>query len=187
MNVTTGTGYQNTVAAQPGQTVAYKIVVTAENAPAIGIMVSDVMPAYIHNVRDLDLDGKSIAGDLDDGINIAALDEGESAVITYTAVVGDEGNFGYGQTALTNVATATVDGNTDSAEATVNVSRQAVYAATTVSTGFDSNAGIAIAAGLLGLLLAAGYALKSNNVTSRVEVSELDKKIAYIKSNNLVG
>jgi len=67
------------------------------------------------------------------------------------------------------------------AQATVVVSRQAVYAATTVSTGFDGGSGALIAAGIAGLLVIAGFALKSGEFGSRKKKSELEKKIDFVK------
>ena len=189
-NLSSGTGYQGTVAAQPGQQLAYKIVIKAIDGDAKGVVLHDSMPDNIINIGNLEVDGKAMVGnDLNGEINIGDIDEGETKVITYTATVAGDSSFGFGQTALTNVATAAVDGDSASSQATVNVYRQAVQGATTVSTGFGGSAAAAMVIGLIGMLLVAGFTLRDKIkaiFTKRDRATELQKKIDYVKKNNLI-
>jgi hypothetical protein len=148
------------------------------------------VPNNITNVSGLVVDGKKSSGDIKDGINLGDINEGDSIVVTYTANVAGEGSFGFGQTTLTNVASVSVDGETASSEAMVTVSKTAVYAATTVSTGFDGGSAAAVIAGLAGMLLIAAYTLRDKigaMMGKRNRATELEKKIDFVKKNNLIN
>jgi len=178
-NVSTGADYQGQVFAQPGQVVGYKIVVKAVGGDLTDVTLTDRVPDGIINVNALIVDGKRSGGDIESGIDLGDINEGDSVVVTYLANVARESNFGFGQNSLTNTATAFANGDQATGQATVVVSRQAVYAATTVSTGFDGGSGALIAAGIAGLLVIAGFALKSGEFGSRKKKSELEKKIDF--------
>jgi hypothetical protein len=140
-NISTGTAYQKSTTANPGNIVSYKIAITALSGDSSNITVRDIMPSGISNLRDLQIegDGSYHGGNIESGIDIGSLDQGDVKNITFTGTVNGIDNFSYGQTAITNVATIDVNGNTASDRATVYVYRYAVKGATIVSTGFDNN------------------------------------------------
>jgi hypothetical protein len=146
-NVSRNTNYQGSVLANPAEIVSYKIIVTGISGTSNNVMLSDVVPAGIVNIRDLEIDGYPETDNIQSGINLGTITSGQTKIVTYTATVADQASFTYGQTNLNNVATVTVDGSSASSNATVMVYRQAILGATTISTGFDSDvmAGLGIA------------------------------------------
>jgi len=182
-NANGSTAYQGTISANPGDTVSYKIVVTG-TGEVDNVYISDAMPGNITNVRDLQIDGTSRGGSLVSGMNIGSLYDGQTRIITYNATVANAGSFGYGQTTLTNTATVTVDGASANSSAAVQVYRQgAVQGATTVSTGFDSNAYAGMGIALAAMVLCAGYL--AYQVIGKKKTAEeiLASKIAWIRKN----
>gem|GEM_PF-738511 len=185
-NVTGGTNYQGTVAANPGDTVSYKIIITGIAGEVDNVMVSDSLPGGITNIRDLQIDGTSRGGSLSSSINLGSLANGQTRTITYNATVAGEYNFSYGQTTLTNTATVTADGESANSSAAIQVYRRAVQGATTVSTGFGGNVLAGIGIGIAGIVLSLGWLL-SQVLAKRKMTSEelLARKISSIKQNNL--
>jgi len=160
-NVSTGADYQSQVFAQPGQVIGYKVIVKAVGGDLNNVTLTDRLPNGIINVSALIVDGQRVSGNIQNGINLGNINEGNSVTVTYLANIADESNFGYGQTSLTNIATATSNRGQASSQAVVIVSRQAVQAATIVSTGFNNNTPALIMIILAGLTLIAILVLKT--------------------------
>jgi hypothetical protein len=185
-DLSNGSPWSISVNASPADAVSYKIIVTAVQGDTENISVSDAMPAGIANVRNLQIDGVGVNGDLSSATNIGGLRQGQTRIITFDATVANENVFPYGQTALTNTATVFANGATANASATVNVYRHAVMGATTVSTGFDGNTvagiGLGIAAAFLGITL---FIKKAFAPKGRDAEAELAQRLALIKRNEL--
>ena len=96
----------------PGSTVEYTITLTNNSSETKTVNLVDVLPA------GLTLTGENPNSTFEMGPN-------EVKTITYSAVVGNLGTDGNGnaitETTLTNVATVTVDGKTNSGDATITV------------------------------------------------------------------
>jgi hypothetical protein len=186
-DLSNGSPWSASVNASPLDVVSYKIIVTAVQGDTDSISVSDAMPAGIADVRDLQIDGVAINGDLGSATNIGGLRQGQTRIITFDATVANENSFSYGRTALTNTATVYANGATANASATVNVYRHAVMGATTVSTGFDGNTtagiGMGIAAAFLGIVLLARK-LFARKQTLGPE-AELAQRLDLIKRSEL--
>jgi hypothetical protein len=148
-NLSLGGGYQGTVSANPLNIVAYRIVVTGVCGTTNNVTVVDAVPAGITNIRDLQVDGYAVGGNLVSGISLGTISAGQTKTIAYTGTVANEANFIYGQTTLNNVATVTVDGKSATSNAVVVVSRRAVMGATVISTGFDGNLLVGLGIGLV--------------------------------------
>jgi hypothetical protein len=185
-DLSNGSPWSISVNASPADVVSYKIIVTAVQGDTENISVSDAMPAGIANVRNLQIDGVGVNGDLSLATNIGGLRQSQTRIITFDATVANENAFPYGQTALTNTATVFANGATANASATVNVYRHAVMGATTVSTGFDGNTfagiGIGIAAAFLGIVLFIKKAFASKG---RDAEAELAARLEMVKQNGL--
>ncbi len=161
-NVSTGTGYQGTVTANPLNTVSYRIVITGTSGTAANVTVSDAIPSGITNVRDVQVDGYSTGGNITSGISLGTITSGQTKTITYNATVANETSFVYGQTTLNNVATVTVDGKSANSSAAVQVYRRAVMGATTISTGIGSDTIIALGIALLAAIACLVWVAKDN-------------------------
>jgi len=185
-NVTAGTDYQGTVSASPLNTVAYRIVVAGVSGTVSNVTVRDAVPSGIVNIRDIQVDGSYYGGNLQSGINLGTLQNGQTKTITYNATVANEANFTYGQTTLTNTATVYVGNVSATSNAAVVVWRRAILGATTISTGFGDNARVGLAIGLAGIILCAVWllfrALKREKIDAK---TLLARKINFIKQNNL--
>ena len=183
-DITKGTGFQGTVAANPGDTVAYRIVVAGISGNVNNVIVSDLIPNGIINVRDILVDGSMYGGNLATGINMGNFYNGQTKVITYTATVA----AGYGQGTMTNTATLTVDGNTANSSAAVQTYQNyqsPVKGATAVSTGFSggaAGAGLGFAGGAFCLGWLLFQVLQGGKMTSK---DLLSRKISFIKKNRL--
>jgi hypothetical protein len=138
-NLTRGVGYYDSVEANPGDYVSFKIKIRALSDDVSDIEFTDVLPDGISNPRDIRIDGARTGEDIENGIEIGDLDEGDSMEISFTASVDKAADFRYGQTTLTNSATARGKGASDSDTAKVIVRRQEVEGITTVSTGLTDN------------------------------------------------
>jgi hypothetical protein len=161
-------------------------VVTAVDGNASNVMVRDAMPAGITNIGNVMLDGMVFTGtNLESGMNIGNLAQGQSKTITFDATVASEANFPYGQSTLTNTATVTVDGGTANSSAAVQVYRRAVQGATIISTGFDgtkyAGMGLGIAVIILGLAWAAFALLGKKKIGAEALLAQ---KIARIREQN---
>ncbi|MCU0653162.1 MAG: hypothetical protein MUD10_02790 [Candidatus Pacebacteria bacterium] len=186
-NVTAGGGYQGTVSAKPNDTVSYRIEVVGRSGKSDNVIVRDAAPAGIANVRNVQVSGFNLGGNLVSGINLDSLLAGDVRVITFDATVAGEGSFAYGQTTLTNTATVTANGTSANSTAAVQVYRSGVQGATTVSTGFDSKTFTGIAFGVLGALAALSWLLRAKLkfFLVRDPKKQLLRKIAFVKANGL--
>jgi len=185
-NVSGGTGYQGTVSANPGETVSYRIIVTGISGEVDNVIVSDALPGGITNVRDLMIDGINRGGNLGSGINLGSLATGQTRTITYAATVAGAQNFSYGQTILKNVATVIAGGESANSNAVVQVYRQTVKSATTVSTGFGGNMFAGIGLGAAGSALSLGWLMIRAYAKRKITSEELlARKISSIKQNSL--
>jgi len=111
-NTTTNSAEVDVVSASPGDTVEFTIRVTANNATARNVRLTDVLPAgtsYITGSTVVDGatvgDGLVSAG----GISLGDIVAGQTRTIRFRAQIASEGTFSNGTTTLTNTATATAD------------------------------------------------------------------------------
>ncbi|MEA2092765.1 MAG: hypothetical protein U9P61_02240 [Patescibacteria group bacterium] len=130
--------YYNSLDISPGELLTYSIEVEADDADLEDVFVVDELSSRIIYEGNLKVDGNSVSGDIEDGIDIGDIDEGESKIITFDVEVASESNFLIGTTSITNVANVSADNapsNTDSA--TINIERESKV--TEVVTGITGN------------------------------------------------
>ena len=154
-NLSNGSAYQSAVTAAPGDFVSFKIVISSASGGS-DLTVSDIIPAGITNVRDVRLDGQPIDGSIASGINIGNLYPNQQRIVIFTATIGAASSFPYGQTTLTDIATARNSSMSNSSTAVIYVLRQTVLGATNVSTGILGAEWVNyLIAGILALIAAA--------------------------------
>jgi hypothetical protein len=130
--------YYNSLNVSPGELLTYSIEVEAEDEDLEDVFVRDELSSRIIYKRNLKVDGDSVSGDIEDGIDIGDIDEGESKTITFDVEVASKSDFLIGTTSITNVANVSADNassNTDTA--TINVERESKV--TEVVTGITGN------------------------------------------------
>lgn len=186
-NLSNGTKYGYSVAAQPRDIVSYKIIVTGVSGNTSDIVVKDSLPASLADARDLRIDGVSSNGDIAAGINIGSLGQGQTRIITFTATLADENSFIYGKTSLTNAANVYAGSASAVARATITVNRGTVAGATAVATGFTDNLFGGIGIALAGIAITMGWLLARYSKRRKMPAKELlIEKINYLKKNRLV-
>ena len=137
-DLSNGTGYQPAVTASANDTVSFRIAVSSDSS-CQAVIINDIIPAGISNIRDLRIDGVPVNGDIVSGIAIGNLAGGQQRIVTFTATVSGPAYFPFGQTTLTDTATARNGNLSNSSSASVYVWRQAVLGATRVSTGITDS------------------------------------------------
>ena len=137
-NLSRGGSYQTTAYGNPGDLLSYEIIVYAVSGDVDDVIVRDSLPSKISDARNIQMSGEDVSQNIT-SLDLGHISEGKKRTITYTATIAGYQEFGYGQTLLTNVASATAKNAYDTAQAKVYVTRQAVEGATVVSTGFTNN------------------------------------------------
>lgn len=143
-NLTTGSGWANSVYANPSDTLMFLITLQAPaNQSVNNASVKDYLPSKLIYKDQLIVSGANYNynGDINYGISLGTISAGQTVTISYQAQVASADNFSYGTTTLNNSVSALSSGNNynQTASASVFVSRTAVYGATSISTGLTNN------------------------------------------------
>ncbi len=128
-NITDGTGWQDSVSADPNDRLEFSLQVTSNgNTVANNVRVSDSLPYKMNDQGNVKIDGNYSGGDIASGINIGSLSQGQSKTITFEVSVSSESDFSYGTTTLTNYGRVSADNvNQINDTALVNVYRDYVH------------------------------------------------------------
>jgi uncharacterized repeat protein (TIGR01451 family) len=150
-NLSKGTFYLESVNAEPGEVLNFRIAVKAGSDPLYNLVVKDTLPSGLVYVDDLRIDNVLTSGNILTGLNIGSLSAYQEKVITFRADVAGSDSFAFGQTQLTNTVSVT-SGSLSRSDyvssgavsrsdiASVSVNKAAVAgAATAVSTGLTNN------------------------------------------------
>jgi uncharacterized repeat protein (TIGR01451 family) len=142
-NLTSGSGWANSVYANPLDTVMFMITLRASgNQDIQGVFVRDTFPANLIYKNQLIISGSNnYSGDIAYGINLGTIYAGQTVTITYQAQLAGAQNFSYGTTTLNNNVSATASnaGYIPTSNASIYVTRTAVYGASSISTGLTNN------------------------------------------------
>ena len=139
-NLSDGTGWVDSVSADPLEIISFLIEVTAVNSSLQDVTVKDTLPDKIaYRTNTLKIDGISSAGDIFSGLNIGSLSANQKKTITFDADIASTASFAFGNTSLTNSVTVSSSNTSNSDTATIVVIKQAVAGATSVSTGLTNN------------------------------------------------
>ncbi len=140
-NLRSGTGFMNSVPADPSDEISFKITVKALSGDLQDVLLTDIPPEGIDNIQNLAVDGEPLSGDLKQGIGLGNIYEGSALSLTYSAKILASDRFPGGRTRLTNTAKAKCSDNSCSSEgsAEIIVSNGQTKVLTTAKTGFGDN------------------------------------------------
>ncbi len=159
-NLSDNTAFAATTAADPGELIEFRILVTAiGSAPASNLVVRDTLPDKMSYFGNLKVDNVLTAGDILTGLNIGTLIPQQTRTITFQAMVASTNNFAYGTTDLVNNALAYNTTMAKSGTADVQVTKTSVLGVTTVSTGVLDSAKIAFLLSLVATLILSYFLL----------------------------
>ncbi|OGZ62597.1 MAG: hypothetical protein A2812_03025 [Candidatus Staskawiczbacteria bacterium RIFCSPHIGHO2_01_FULL_36_16] len=144
------TGFSNTVYANPSDTLMFLVTIQATgNQDAQNVVVRDYLANNLIYKNQLIVSGATNysgsynygGGDITSGINLGTIPSGQTITITYQTQVASSQNFSYGTTTLTNSVSVTSSnsGYNPTSNASVIVTRTAVYGASSISTGLTNN------------------------------------------------
>ena len=139
-NLSDGTGWLDSVSADPSEVISFLIEVTAVNSSLQNVTVKDTLPDKMtYRTNTLKIDGVSSAGDIFSGLNIGSLSANQKETITFDADISGADGFVFGDTQLINSALVYTGNTSGSDTAKVIVTKRAVAGATTISTGLTNN------------------------------------------------
>lgn len=136
-NISNGTIFGESVAANFGDVINYKVIITSSGqVSAPGVYVKDAMPSGMVYFGNLTIDGVADSRNIADGILLGDIAVGATKTITYQARVNSKEFFNYGTNNLINSALIYNSGVSISDTATVVVVKSSVAgAATNINTG----------------------------------------------------
>ena len=153
-NLSDGTGFQEVVAADPGEVIEFRIFVTSTGSqPATNLIIKDTLPDKISYKGNLKVDNILVSGDILNGLNIGTLNPQQTKTIIFEALVANSANFAFGTTDLINTALVYNTTVAKTATAKIQVIKTSVAGATTIPTGIFSSAQFAFLLALLTTLL----------------------------------
>jgi hypothetical protein len=150
-NMTSGnTGFSTTIYANPSDTLMFLITIQATgNQDVQNVVVRDYLANNLIYKNQLIVSGATNytgsynygGGDITSGINLGTIPSGQTITITYQTQVAGSQNFAFGTTTLTNSVSATSSNSTNNptSNASVIVTKTAVYGASSISTGLTNN------------------------------------------------
>jgi len=139
-NLSDGTGWSDSVLADPSEVISFSITITAANSALDNVIVKDTLPGQIvWRQNSLKLDGNSVSGDIVSGYNIGSLSANQTRTVTFDADIASAASFAFGNTSLTNSVTVSSSNTSNSDTATIVVTKKAVAGATSISTGLTNN------------------------------------------------
>lgn len=139
-NVSRGTDFIDSLVANPGETLIFGIGIRVGANPVTNLVVSDVLPTGIIYRGDLRVDNVLSSGNIFTGLNLGNLSANQEVRITFRGDVAGPASFAFGQTELTNSASALSGAVSATDTARIIVTRAEVAgAATEVVTGLTDN------------------------------------------------
>lgn len=142
-NLTSGSGFANTVYASPSDTLMFMITLQAPyNRSVSNVFVRDYFPGNLFYKDQLIVSGAGYSGDINSGIWLnGTISSGQTVTISYQAQLASAASFSYGTTTLNNSVSVSSSGNNanPSSNVSIVVTRTGVYGATTISTGLTNN------------------------------------------------
>ncbi|HOX30592.1 MAG TPA: hypothetical protein P5080_05380 [Candidatus Paceibacterota bacterium] len=141
-NITAKTTYSDSADAKAGDDLSFQVTLEAVGRKLPDVVLADILPNGIDNVRDITIDGKEVNGNLGEGIRLEDIDEGTAMTVVFTATIEDQGDFDGNEPTLTNTVSARCADDScsgrDSAE--INLAdRIKTEVLTTNNTGFGDN------------------------------------------------
>jgi hypothetical protein len=138
-NISDGTGYFQSVYADPAEILGFLIEVETGDAQVCNLRVRDSLPEKISVISEsLRVDNSPVSGNIISGIDLGCLPAHSIKRITYTARLAGSDAFPFGQTSLINVCSVSIDSTSTLASAQILVRKGAVAGATTGPTGVST-------------------------------------------------
>ncbi|OGZ79336.1 MAG: hypothetical protein A2528_03035 [Candidatus Staskawiczbacteria bacterium RIFOXYD2_FULL_37_9] len=144
-NLTTGSNFANSIYASPSDMLMFMITLRAVGQSAQNVTVRDYLPSNLIYNDQLVVSGNNnysnYYGNISSGINLNTINAEQTVTITYRAQVAGASNFSYGTTTLNNNVSVT-SSNANYVpvnNASVLVTRSAVYGASYIATGLTNN------------------------------------------------
>ncbi len=135
-NLSDGTGWADTVFADPGEVIEIKIEVRAGEKTLDKVTVKDNLPDKMRLMEgSLKVNGTAKSGNILDGVDIGKIGSHQKKTVTFRAYLLGSDQFAFGETKLVNEAIVTANGKTVSDTATITVRKTGVLAA---ATGFET-------------------------------------------------
>lgn len=139
-NISRGTNFVDSLFASPGEPLVFGIGIRVGANPVTNLVVSDILPGAIIYRGDLRVDNVLSSGNIFTGLNLGSLSAFREVRITFRGDVAGSASFVFGQTELTNTASASSGGVFASDTAKIIVTRSEVAgAATEIVTGITDN------------------------------------------------
>ncbi len=130
----------NNITVAPGEKVSFSIRISAGEKDVTGVEVRDILPGKVISLGNLRLDGTSVSGNIEEGVNIGTIYAGESKTLTFDAQINSRDHFDVGSTTLVNTARVTSREVSKSDTATLYVIKGEVAGPPTeVPTGITGN------------------------------------------------
>src|SRR3989339_234721 len=143
--LTTGSNFANSIYASPSDMLMFMITLRAVGQSAQNVTVRDYLPSNLIYNDQLVVSGNNnysnYYGNISSGINLNTINAEQTVTITYRAQVAGASNFSYGTTTLNNNVSVT-SSNANYVpvnNASVLVTRSAVYGASYIATGLTNN------------------------------------------------
>lgn len=110
-NITDGTGFQDSVSADPLDRLEFSIQATSTSSTATyyNVRVQDILPSGINYIGPIKVDNLYPGGDIASWVNIGSLSPNQSKTLTFEAKVASATAFFPGTTNLTNYGRVSAD------------------------------------------------------------------------------
>jgi uncharacterized repeat protein (TIGR01451 family) len=154
-NLSNGSGFASSTSAVPGDTLMFMITLQATGGQDVqNVVVRDYLPANLtynnqlvvacttnnSNYNNCNGNNYNYTGNISSGVYLNTIYSGQTVTLTYQVQVAGASNFAYGSTTLNNnVSVTSSNASNPTSNASVVVTRTAVYGASTVSTGLTNN------------------------------------------------
>jgi uncharacterized repeat protein (TIGR01451 family) len=125
-NVSKGTGFSDSVTAEPGDVVSFSIQVTTGNSYLSGVTLKDTSSGKtVYRSNSLKINGIAWSGNVFSGLDLGNLLPNQTKTVTYEANIPSAENFSLGDNSLSNSVTVSNSAFSVSDSATIVVVRKA--------------------------------------------------------------
>lgn len=143
-NLEKNNDWTRSVTVSPNEIISFSIDVTAGRRDLRDVIVKNRTNGEIDYMGSVRVDGRSVSGNIENGINIGDVYANETKTITFDAQIFSENYFDIGTTRITSTTTASSSTTSTSDSNTISVLRNRVEGAsftppTTAPTGVTDN------------------------------------------------
>ncbi len=141
VRINDGDQWSESITVSPSSRISVRIEIRPTGDEDLNnVIVRNILPDNIEYIGNLRVDGSSVSGNIDSGLNIGRISIGGMKVVTFDAQVKGSDAFGIGSTNLTNSAFASAGNKNVNDTARISVVKGIVAgAATNIKTGVTDN------------------------------------------------